>query len=148
MESNNQAIELLNDLLEKNRDAEKGYLRAAEASDNQQLSAFFIQSADTRRGFSQALYDEIKALGGLPDDHSSVASNLHRAWINLRANVSSRPDRAIIEECARGEKLALQDYDKALGDESTTPSTHRLLAEHRRNIKSALQELEGLEVLL
>ena len=148
MESNNQAIELLNDLLEKNRDAEKGYLRAAEASDNQQLSAFFIQSADTRRGFCQALYDEIKELGGLPDDHSSVASNLHRAWINVRANVSSRPDRAIIEECARGEKLALQDYDKALGDESTTPSIYRLLAEHRRNIKSALQELEGLEVLL
>lgn len=49
----------LNDLLEKNYDAEKGYKKAAEKVENTELQQFFNEQAQKRYDFGHELKTEI-----------------------------------------------------------------------------------------
>jgi uncharacterized protein (TIGR02284 family) len=50
----------------------------------------------------------------VPANCSSVAAALHRGWISVREAVTDRDDKAILEECERGEDYAKAQYKKAL----------------------------------
>ncbi|WKN33220.1 PA2169 family four-helix-bundle protein [Porifericola rhodea] len=147
MENDKRAISILNELLEKNYDAEKGYRSAAEnVKQHSRLSNFLLQNADIRQGFAIDLADEILELGGKPISDTSLMSDLHRAWINFTANVSAKNDEdAVLRECVKGEEAALKDYNKALKSKSLGDSTTTLLEDHRKQIILAINELESLE---
>jgi len=145
MEMNKRSINILNELLEKNYDAEKGYRNAAEKVQNARLRDFLLQNADTRQGFAIDLAEEILELGGEPVSETSTLSNLHRGWINLKSSVARDKDEAVLEECIRGEEAALKDYNKALKSSTLDDSSEALLEEHREEIIDTISELEGLE---
>ncbi len=62
--------------------------------------------------------NELQALvasaGGTPEDSGSVSGALHRGWISVREALTGRDDKAILEECERGEDHAKAQYRKAL----------------------------------
>ncbi|MGA8853430.1 MAG: PA2169 family four-helix-bundle protein, partial [Christiangramia sp.] len=66
----------LNELLEKNYDAEKGYKLAAEKVKNQQLKSFFSKRAQERYDFGHELKSEIKNFGEDPDKGTSVKGDV------------------------------------------------------------------------
>lgn len=146
MEEHKRSINILNELLEKNYDAEKGYRSAAENVRNSRLSNFLLQNADIRQGFAIDIAEEILDLGGKPVSDTSIMSELHRAWINFKSEISAENDEeAVLKECIRGEEAALKDYNKALRSKSLDDSTEVLLEEHRAQIVLAISELESLE---
>lgn len=145
MEENKRVINILNDLLEKNYDAERGYRSAAENVKNARLSDFLLQNADIRQGFAVDLAEEILELGGKPVSDSSTLSDLHRAWISFKSALSANEEEAILNECIRGEEAALNDYNQALKSERLDDSTTVLLEDHRGQIVLAISELENLE---
>ncbi|BDV37551.1 hypothetical protein DSM21852_08040 [Methylocystis bryophila] len=57
---------------------------------------------------------EITKLGGSTTDSGSVAGAVHRAWIDLKSAVTGGDEKAILEECERGEDVAKAAYEKAL----------------------------------
>ena len=52
---------------------------------------------------------------------SSVAGSMHRAWIDLKAAVTSGDDHAILAECERGEDSAVNEYKKAMDADLSSP---------------------------
>jgi uncharacterized protein (TIGR02284 family) len=146
MEEHKRTINILNDLLEKNYDAERGYRSAAENVKNARLSDFLLQNADIRQGFAIDLAEEILEMGGKPISDTSTLSDLHRAWINFKSQISADNDEdAILKECIRGEEAALKDYNQALRNERLDDSTIVMLEDHRSQIALAISELETLE---
>ncbi|WPP53585.1 ferritin-like domain-containing protein [Catalinimonas niigatensis] len=145
MEEHKREINILNDLLEKNYDAERGYRSAAENVKNARLSDFLLQNADIRQGFAIDLAEEILEMGGKPVSDSSTMSDLHRAWISFKSALSDNEEEAILNECIRGEEAALKDYNQALKSERLDDSTIVLLEDHRSQIVLAISELENLE---
>ena len=62
-----------------------------------------------------------------PETHSSIAGNLHRRWVDLKSMITGKSDEAILNECERGEDVALKAYREAL--EKDLPANVRLLVE-------------------
>ncbi|MDX1752455.1 conserved hypothetical protein [Salinimicrobium sediminis] len=145
MSKTKEMAEKLNELLEKNYDSEKGFKNAAEDVKNPRLKTFFEQKAKQRYDFGHELKTEIKNLGETPDKGSSFTGDAHRAWMDLKSAFTSDKEEAVLEEAIRGEKAAVEDYNKVINNAELPPSTANLLIKQRNAIERTLNEVKGLE---
>lgn len=147
MSYSNEIAKELNELLEKNYDAEAGYKKAAEDVKNQALKNYFTSRAKDRYDFGHQLKDEIKSFGQNPEKGTSLAGDLHRGWMDLKSAFSSDKEESILEEAVRGEKAAIEDYNKIIAKNDLPPSTENLIIRQRNSVESALDEIKSLEAL-
>ncbi|ALM20742.1 hypothetical protein JCM19294_2264 [Nonlabens tegetincola] len=135
----------LNDLLEKNYDAEAGYKEAKDQVDSSRLKDFFSQQAQERYDFGHELKSEIRSFGQEPDKGTSITGDAHRAWMNIKSTFSSDKEETILEEAIRGEKAAVEEYNEVLAETSLPVSTRTILTKHRDNIQTALNRVNAME---
>ncbi|MCM4156326.1 PA2169 family four-helix-bundle protein [Gramella sp. AN32] len=135
----------LNELLEKNYDAEKGYKLAAEKVKNTRLKSYFESRAKDRYDFGHELKSEIANFGGTPKKGTSVAGDIHRGWINLKTSLSGDKDEAVLEEAIRGEKASVEEYEEVLNEAEIPASTANILMKQKNSIVTALEEAKAME---
>ena len=138
----------LNELLEKNYDAEKGYKKAAEIVDNAKLQQFFSQQAQNRYDFGHELKTEIRNFGETPDKGGSTTGVAHRTWMDIKSTFTSNDEEAILNEVQTGEKAAVEEYDDIINDTTLPPTTKKILTEQRESVKTALQSAMNFEVVV
>jgi|SRR5581483_9121995 len=127
---NDKAINTLNNLIETLRDGQEGFKEAAENAQSADLKSFFNQVSLERAQMVGELQQEVRTLGGDPENSSSTAGALHRAWINIKGTLTGRDDHSILNECERGEDSAVRAYEDALKEQSL-PATMRTLVERQ-----------------
>ncbi|MFD0798378.1 PA2169 family four-helix-bundle protein [Maribacter chungangensis] len=137
----------LNDILEKTYDAEKGYEKAAENTDNVNLKNFFTRKKQQRYDFGHELKTEIKQFGEEVDKGGSVTGAMHRAWMDTKAFFSGDNAEAMLEESIRGEKAAVEEYQDVLKDTALPASTATLLSQQMNKINTDLNQIKRLEDL-
>lgn len=120
MMKNNEVIDTLNTLIETSRDGDKGFTTCAEDAKDASLRAYFTICATRCRESVRTLEELVKSNGGSPEQTGSVLAPVSRAWLNLRAAISSNSDLAVLEECERAEDVALRAYRQALEQELPT----------------------------
>ncbi|APG61005.1 ferritin-like domain-containing protein [Christiangramia salexigens] len=135
----------LNELLEKNYDAEKGYKLAAEKVKDQRLKSFFTERAQERFDFGHELKSEIRNFGENPEKGSSLAGDAHRSWMNIKASLSGDKDEAVLEEAIRGEEAAIEEYENVLKESEIPASTGNILMKQKNAIVASLNEVKTLE---
>ena len=144
MASNEEVISTLNNLIETCRDGQQGFQTAAAAVERGDLKQLFHTYSQQRAGFVGQLQDEVRRLGGDPENAGSVAATLHRGWIDLKAAVTGRDDAAILAECERGEDSAVANYRDALGVD--LPANVRSIVERQfGEVKEAHDRVRSLE---
>jgi uncharacterized protein (TIGR02284 family) len=111
---NDNAISVLNSLIETCKDGEIGFRTAADALQSATIKSTFLEYAQQRSAFARELQDEVRRLGGDPEQDGSMSGSLHRGWLNLKAMVTSQDDHAIVAEAERGEDAAKAAYESAL----------------------------------
>lgn len=136
----------LNELLEKNYDAEKGYKFAAGKVEDANLHDFFISRANERYDFRKEIKSEIKKYGESPNEATSIEGDIHRAWMNLKASLSSNTEEALLEEAIRGEKTAIAEYEEVIKDTSILPTTANMLIKQKNRIVASLNKVKSLEL--
>lgn len=139
--------EKLNDLLEKTYDAEKGYKKAAENTDNSNLKTYFQRKAQERYDFGHELKTEIKAFGQEVEKGGSVTGAAHRAWMDVKAFFSADDAESMLEEAIRGEKASLEEYKEVLKETSLPTSTSTVLNGQAQKIAAGLSTIKRLEDL-
>ena len=144
MASNEEVISTLNNLIETCRDGQQGFQTAAAAVERGDLKQLFHTYSQQRASFVGQLQDEVRRLGGDPENAGSVAATLHRGWIDLKAAVTGRDDAAILAECERGEDSAVSNYRDALGVD--LPANVRSIVERQfGEVKEAHDRVRSLE---
>lgn len=138
-------LESLNDLIQKNLDAEKGYQKASENIDNGALKIFFENRSKERGHFAQSLQSEMAAYAKETETEDSFASKAHRAWMDIKVFFSGNNEEAMLEEAIRGEEAALEEYEEALSENSFTATTRGVLNAHKISIKNALADIKAME---
>ncbi|NJX14871.1 ferritin-like domain-containing protein [Tamlana crocina] len=128
----------LNELLEKNYDAEKGYLNAADNVESSTLKIFFKRRATERSEFAKELRTEILRYGEDPKDSGSFKGAVHRNWMSLKSLFKSNDEEAILEEAIRGEEASLEEYNEVLKDRNLPPSIDQMLFKQRNAIQAAI----------
>lgn len=111
---NDDVVDVLNDLLESCRDGEYGFRTSSENADSPDLKALFMRHSTECGAAARELEAEIRRLGGEPASGGTVAGALHRGWVSVKTALTSQDDKAVLEECERGEDSALAQYRKAL----------------------------------
>ncbi len=137
----------LNDLLEKNYDAEKGFKKAAENAKHIGLKNYFTNKAKERYDFGHELKSELKTIGKDPDKGGSVTGAVHRSWMEVKAWFSADTDESMLEEAIRGEKASVNEYEEVLNDTALPISTKELLEIQKHTIEHSLTNIKRLEDL-
>ncbi len=107
-------VDALQDLVECCKDGEYGFRECAEQAKRADLKSMFLQRADGCRRAAEELNQEIRALGGKAEDGGSALGSLHRGWVSVKSALTTYDDKAVLNECERGEDNALARYRKAL----------------------------------
>lgn len=145
--SQKERIEHLQELLEKNYDAEKGYKKVLEQADSNNLKRFLKEQAVIRNRFATEIHTVIRSLNAEPKEKGSATGDLHRTWIDLKTMFTKNDDEAVLEECLRGEKASLKEYEKKLEETVFMPETKAMLEKHLKEIRTTLSEIQHLEDL-
>ena len=111
---NDDAIDTLNNLLEICRDGEFGFTESAEHTKTQEVKTVFLQRAGDCRSAAAELQQLISEMGGEPEEGGTVSGAMHRGWVAVKGSLSGYSDIDMLEECERGEDVALAQYRKAL----------------------------------
>ena len=111
---NDDAIDTLNNLLEICRDGEFGFTESAEHTKTQEVKSVFLQRAGDCRSAAAELQQLILEMGGEPEEGGTVSGAMHRGWVAVKGSLSGYSDIDMLEECERGEDVALAQYRKAL----------------------------------
>src|ERR1700683_2685586 len=110
----NNAISVIEDLIETCKDGQKGYQDAAAHAKRPDLKTFFNEQSLERSRFAGELEAELIRLGK-PDKKvsGSVSGSLHRAWIDTKVGLGGG-DKTILEWLENGEDKAKDAYQKAV----------------------------------
>lgn len=112
--TNDDAIGVINDLLETCKDGELGFRTAAEGVENTELRTLFNLYAQQRARFGAELNNEVLRRGGDPATSGHVSAAFHRGWIDVKQAITGKSEAAVIDECERGEDAAKANYEDAL----------------------------------
>ncbi len=120
-------ISVLNSLIETTIDSVDGYRRSAQEATNSRFSSEFLSRASEREEVVSKLREEVRRLGGNPEDDGSVLAAAHRAFLSLRDKVTGSDDSAIIAEVDHGETYLANKWEAALQDGGLSPQTRSLI---------------------
>lgn len=137
METNENAVEVLNDLVEINNDRIRGYERAVEETpmEDSDLKVVFEQMATESRQYKQALRDLIVSLGGEAETGTTASGKIYRAWMDVKATFSGNSRKSILENCEFGEDAAQKAYRTALQDDDLPASLRELVMQQQQSLK-------------
>ncbi len=146
-EIHEEIVDNLQDLLEKNYDAEKGFTKAMKDAKNKNLKHFLMKQAAQRSRFANELTQELRNLNEEPKESGSFTGDLHRAWIDIKSAVTGNEDEAVLEECIRGEKASAEEYKEKLTKYSFPPKIETVLQKQSAEIHQTLSQVKRLEDL-
>ncbi|MDO1447269.1 PA2169 family four-helix-bundle protein [Rhodocytophaga aerolata] len=144
-----KAIATLNRLIEVCQDGDRGYKNAAEHIEHDEIKTVLYRLSQQRALFQAELKDEVRKLGGNPDEspaeeEGTILGNIHRAWINVKEKLTKNDFDAILEECKRGDKAASLAYEAALKENLPEYIKEILIGQHHL-IKGAVTQLHDFQ---
>lgn len=145
MTSTDHDIKILNGLIETTIDSAEGYGEAAKDAENTRYAATFQQRASERRQVAQKLQQQVRSLGGNPEDDGTVLAKAHRMFVELRSKISSKDDTAIVDEVERGEDHIKHKYEDAQKDTDLSAGTLTVINEAYVSVKSGHDQMRDLK---
>jgi uncharacterized protein (TIGR02284 family) len=128
-------ISVLNSLIETTIDSVDGYRRSAQEASSSRFSAAFLERANEREQIVSKLRDEVRRLGGNPEDDGSVLAAAHRAFLSLRDKVTGSDDASVIAEVDHGESYLNGKWETALKDNDLSAETRSLIQQCYESVR-------------
>ena len=139
----NEIVEVIEKLIETCRDGQAGYLEAAERAHNAELRDYFQRQSLERSRFAGELVRLARQLGEEnPDRGPSVASHLHRVWIDLKYKLGGG-DGGVLESVEAGEDNARSHYKEALHADLPV-DVHDIIERQSESVSDAFDQVHTL----
>ena len=135
----------LNTLIATTLDSADGYRKAAEKADNERYRSLFLEFAGERERCVRQLQDEVRQLGGNPEDDGSILAAAHRTFLSLRDAVTGSDDRSVIAEVERGEDYIKGKYEAALDSGRLTGSAEQAVRQAYQSVREGHDRMSQLK---
>lgn len=146
-DSHEDLVDNLQELLQKNYDAEKGFKKALEDCNHQNLKGFLKHQAVKRNRFATEIDKIIRDLDEKPNESGSATGSAHRTWIDVKNAFTGKGDEAILEECLRGDKASIDEYEEKLKKNDFPAKIESVLNKQLDEIKETRTKVKSLENL-
>jgi uncharacterized protein (TIGR02284 family) len=147
---NEKVTGILNDLLRINHDRIVGYEKGIDElkEENADLRVLFQRYITESREYAQELTQEISRLGGEPAEGTTNSGKIYRVWMDLKAVVTGKDRKTILDNCEFGEDAAQKAYDMALNsDVELEPSLRDLIVRQKATLRAGHDEVKRLRDL-
>lgn len=145
MAEHSETISLLNTLIATTIDSITGYEDSAQNIDNERLREIFRQRANERQEVVEQLRAEVRRLGGDPEDDGSFLGKAHQRFEDLKAAITGRDEKAIIDEVERGEDYLKSKWQAALDSEKLQGHSREVVSTCYQSIKSGHDQISALK---
>lgn len=142
-----KVVGILNDLIRINHDRVVGYEKAIDElkSEDADLKNLFNRYITESRQYAQELTQEVTRLGGDPADGTTNSGKIYRVWMDLKAAITGKDRKTILDNCEFGEDAAQKAYDMALNaDAELEPSLRDLIVKQKATLKAGHDEVKRL----
>jgi uncharacterized protein (TIGR02284 family) len=150
MEENKKITSILNDLIQINNDRVVGYEKAIDElkDSDSDLKILFQRYTSDSRQFVTELKQEVIALGGDPTQGTTNSGKVYRVWMDLKAAISGKDRKTILDNCEFGEDAAQKAYDTALNtDVDLEPTLRELIVRQKAHLRLGHDEVKRLRDL-
>jgi uncharacterized protein (TIGR02284 family) len=144
---NDKIISVLNDLIRINHDRVEGYEKANDElkDTDADLRTLFSRYISESRQCASELTSEVSRLGGDPADGTTNSGKIYRVWMDLKAAITGKDRKTILENCEFGEDAAQKAYDMALNsDTELEPTLRDLIVRQKTQLKAGHDEVKRL----
>ena len=138
-------ITTLNELIETTVDSINGYEDSAKNIENERLRETFRQRADERQQVVQELRSEVRRLGGDPEDSGTLLGKAHQRFEDLKAAITGRDEKAIINEVERGEDYLKAKFETALEGGNLTGESRMVVERAYQSVRAGHDQMSQLK---
>jgi uncharacterized protein (TIGR02284 family) len=136
-----EAISTLNTLIATTIDSVTGYEDSAKNIHDDRLREVFRSRADERQRVVEQLRGEVRRLGGDPEEGGSFLGKAHQRFEDLKAAITGRDEKAIINEVERGEDYLKEKWQAALQSGDLHGQTHDLVERCYQSVKQGHDQI-------
>lgn len=145
MIGSNTEITTLNTLIATTIDSVNGYQESAQAVENERFRQLFMELAQDRQQVLPQLQAEVARLGGNPEDDGSTLGAAHRAIVDLKAAITGRDDKSVINEVERGEDYIKEKYETALNNADLSAETRQVVSQAYESVRRGHDRVRDLK---
>jgi uncharacterized protein (TIGR02284 family) len=138
-------IATLNTLIATTIDSITGYEDSATNIDNERFREIFRQRASERQRIVEDLRAEVRRLGGDPEDSGSFLGKTHQRFEDLKAAITGRDEKAIINEVERGEDYLKAKFETALNDGNLTGESRSVVERCYQSVRAGHDQISQLK---
>ena len=143
--ANQDETSTLNTLIATLIDSVTGFQDAAENVDSERLRQVFRERADERNRVVEDLRAEVRRLGGNPEDEGSFLGKTHQRFLDLKAAIAGRDEKAVVNEVERGEDYLKGKFETALNDGSLTGEARAAVERAYQSVRSGHDQISQLK---
>lgn len=138
-------IAVLNTLIGTLLDSVEGYSKAAEDVHNPAYAQMFNARSRERREVVTRLQSAVVQLGGDPEDDATTLGAIHRVFVDLKAAVTGRDDKAIVNEVERGEDYLKAKFETAMKNADLSAIARDAVSTAWQSVKAGHDEMSNLK---
>jgi uncharacterized protein (TIGR02284 family) len=145
MAEHSETISTLNTLIATTIDSITGYENSAKDVDNERFREIFRERANERQRVVEELRSEVRRLGGNPEDDGSFMGKTHQRFEDLKAAVTGRDEKAIINEVERGEDYLKDKFETALDSDALSGESRAVVERCYQSVRSGHDQMSQLK---
>lgn len=138
-------ISTLNTLIETTIDSITGYENSAKDIDNQRFAEIFRRRADERQQVVQQLREEVRRLGGDPEESGTFLGKTHQRFEDLKAAITGQDEQAVINEVERGEDYLKEKFETALNSGTLTGESRSVVERAYQSVREGHDQISQLK---
>ena len=143
--SRNDEITTLNTLIATLIDSVNGYEDSAANIDSPRLQQLFRERASERQQVVESLRAEVRRLGGNAEDDGSFMGKTHQRFLDLKAAVAGRDEKAVINETERGEDYLKEKFETALNSGHLSGESRAVVERAYQSVREGHDQVSALK---
>jgi uncharacterized protein (TIGR02284 family) len=138
-------ISTINTLIATTIDSITGYENSAKDIQSERFREIFRQRAEDRQQVVQQLRDEVRRLGGEPEEGGSFMGKAHQRFEDVKSAVTGGDAQSIIDEVERGEDYLKDKFETALNSGTLSGEARSVVERCYQSVKSGHDQISQIK---
>lgn len=140
-------VDTLNAMIAVSLDGAGTLAKGADIIKDPRIKSLLAELASEREDGVTRLKDEVRSLGGTPEDRGTVVGSAHRLYTEVKLALAPDDRRAVIDEIKRSEERVREKFQELLHqDGALPPAVREIVEQHFEQVRRSCCRVNELEL--